>query len=367
MSTGDQPPLRPVLTLTEEELLVLTDGDLGVVPPRLSVPGDPGAEELVRAVALRTLMARGLVVPRRGDETDARVTGPGMTTSRDAGASDDPDSSATASRDVGVSWEATEPLGLTLSLRELAPVVLGLQRVLGPRRDDPVPHDQPEPTVAVRYLHLHADVAVIEDVTADGMHSLLTVFPDRYPEAVADFIRPPGAVPGEGETRFLGEPVGSNPGRHPAGEAAVADLLAALGHPTVLVEVALLRVVGGGAAPAEPTQQMLALGPGGTFRSWDSRSYHPVDPDRVITDLLAEALSTERHELTGRAPEGDAGTPDAGTPGAGTPGAGTPGAGTPGAGTPDAGTPRGAGAPAAGGPSDRGGPQGSGAGAGGPT
>ena len=37
---GEQLPMHPVLTLTEEELLVLTGGHLGVVPPRIQVPPD---------------------------------------------------------------------------------------------------------------------------------------------------------------------------------------------------------------------------------------------------------------------------------------------------------------------------------------
>lgn len=48
-------------------------------------------------------------------------------------------------------------------------------------------------------------------------------------EAVVDFVVPPGAKPGAGPVRVLGE-----------GEGAVTDLLAAIGAPTVLVEAAIL-------------------------------------------------------------------------------------------------------------------------------
>lgn len=245
---GGREPLRPVLTLTEEELWVLTDGTLGVVPPRIAEPEDPAAADLIRSVALRALMARGLVLPRgtRGD---------------------------------GVDWEAAEPLGMALQLRELAPTVLGLHRALGPLaadQDGKKGHADPEGTSAVRYLHLHEELGVIEDVTDDGMHSLLPVFPDRYREAVADFIRPPDAVAGRGDVRHL--------------EDSVGDLLDALGSPTVLVEASLVTGIGLGGPPPEPVGQMLALGPGGTFRSHDSRKYHPVDPDGVIAELLQDAL-----------------------------------------------------------------------------
>lgn len=247
LPTGGQEPLRPVLTLTEEELWVLTDGRLGVVPPRIAEPEDPAATDLIRSVALRALMARGLVLPR-------------------------------AVRRDGVAWEAAEPLGMALQLRELAPTVLGLHRALGPLagdQDGGQGHAHPVGTSAVRYLHLHEELGVIEDVTDDGMHSLLPVFPDRYREAVADFIRPPDAVAGRGDVRQLGD--------------SVESLLVALGSPTVLVEASVVTGIGPGGPPPEPVGQMLALGPGGTFRSHDSRSYHPVDPDGVIGDLLRDA------------------------------------------------------------------------------
>lgn len=254
-TAAEAPPLLPVLTLTEEELLVLTDDDLGVVPPRLRLPDTTEGAELVRTVALRALMARGLVspLPRATSILGAEA----------AGSAD------------GVGWEAAEPLGLTLSLRALATAVLGLQRVLGPRVEE-VPAgraDETESTTATRYLHLHPQIAVIEDVTTDGMHSLLTVLPDRFDDAVSDFIRPPEAVPGTGKPRRLAS----------TGDTAVADLLTSLGHPTVLVEAAVLS------GPA-PVSQMLALGPGGCFRSADSIVYHPVDPDAAIADLVRSAL-----------------------------------------------------------------------------
>ena len=70
----------------------------------------------------------------------------------------------------------------------------------------------------------------------------------------------------------------------------MAELLAALEHPTVLVEVVIQQIVQEGEQPTEASHHMLALGPRGTFRSRDSLTYHPVDPDEVIADLLEEAL-----------------------------------------------------------------------------
>lgn len=269
MTQIPQLPMRPVLTLTEEELLVLTDDDLGVVPPRLQLPPEQSQVDLVRTVALRTLMARGFVQPI------------------EHGASGDVGASAGehVSPADGVAWEATEPLGVALEVRAVAPVVLALQRVLGPPVPAPGQPRPPDQPVDVRYLHLHPEVGVIEDVTEAAMHSLLTVLPDRYGDAVTDFICPPEAVAGTGGVRVLG----GGRGAPEQSEGAVLALLADLGHPTVLVEAALLRHDLGGGVPSQ-SHLVLALGPGGCFRSDDSRRYYPIDPEQVGADLISWAL-----------------------------------------------------------------------------
>lgn len=266
--SDDTLPLRPALTLTEEELLTLTNGTLGVVPARLPELADPAATDLVRSVALRCLMARGLVLPTGAAQQAGAA--------QDAGATQQ----TGAAQQAGVAWEAAEPLGLTLTLRELAPTVLALRRELGALREEAQSGGpESEGTSAVRYLHLHREIAVIEDVTDDGMHSFLPVFPDRYQDAVAEFIKPPDAIAGQGGVQSL--------------DGTVEELLEALGSPTVLVETSLITGVGEGVPPAEPVSQMLALGPGGSFRSHDSLTYHPVDPDGAIADLLREALGAQ--------------------------------------------------------------------------
>ncbi|NLG20378.1 MAG: hypothetical protein GX555_02955 [Actinomycetales bacterium] len=281
-------PLRPVLVLSEEELLVLTDGDLGVVPARIGVPTEPEADVLLRTVVTRSLMARGLILPSGGGER-APSAAPCPEPEPGARGGDAVDWEA-------AEWEATEPLGLTLSLRAMAPVVLALHRVLGlpAPRDGQGPSGRSTPeaastasgsTIATRYLHLHRELAVIEDVTPHGMHGLLTVFPDRYPEAVTDFIVPPGAVAGTGAVRTLGSDT-DDPGVGP-----VSRLMADLGHPRVLVEVDLVRVDRAAGRWHQSAQLMLALGEGGCFRAEDSRSYHPVDPGSMVAELLARALA----------------------------------------------------------------------------
>ncbi|USQ75171.1 hypothetical protein [Ornithinimicrobium cryptoxanthini] len=244
-------PLRPALTVTEEELLVLTHGDLGVVPPRIELPADTDQRDLALSVATRSLMARGLVTPEPPE-----------------GSRPYPSELADAA-----AWVASEPLGLTLCLRSLAPCVLALQRVLGP-----YPGGAADPSVATRYLHLHPGIAVLEDVTDHGMHSLLTIEREHWERAVADFIVPPDAEPGTGPVRVLG-----------TGEGAVSELLADLGHPTVLVEAAALL-------PDGVRSRMVALGPGGTFVSEDSQAYRPTALREMITELLQQteaALSEE--------------------------------------------------------------------------
>lgn len=297
-------PLRPVLTLTEEELLVLTNGSLGVVPARLQVPDDPAAADLVHSVALRCLMARGLVLPTGGSPQGG--SGQQVDSGQPAGAHEPAGAGQPMGADeqTGVSWEAVEPLGLTLQLRELAPTVLGLGRALGTLASDPAGQSggpESEGTTAVRYLHLHEEIAVIEDVTDGGMHSFLTVFPDRYQDAVADFIRPPDATAGQGAVRSL--------------DRRVDELLEELGNPTVLVETNLITGLGEG-VPPEPVSQMLTLGPGGSYRSHDSRAYHPVDPDGAIADLLRDALGAA---LPGEAQAGNGGAGEVNGAGAGGP------------------------------------------------
>lgn len=256
-------PLRPALVLSEEELLVLTDGDRGVVPARIELPETPEAADLVREVATRTLMARGFITP----------TGP--------------DRPADDHGRQQIEWEAAEPLGLTLSVRALAPVVMALSRVLGPLETEQRPGEgPPAPTSAVRYLHLHPEVAVIEDVTPAGMHGLLTAFPDRFHEAIADFILPSDVAPGAGPVRTL--PGGLDPDRtHGEPESG---LLGGLGNPRVIVEAGILRPRPEPGTPPDPDWSMLVLGPEGTFCSQDSRTYHPVDPHEAIDDLLRRAL-----------------------------------------------------------------------------
>ena len=231
---------------------MLTEGDLGVVPPRLQLPDNADGAALVSSVALRSLMARHLVTPAPAGHDEAQAA-----------------------------WTATEPLGLTLALRALAPRVLALQRVLGPRAQDVLGsgHQPADSSVATRYLHLHEEIGVIEDVTPQGMHSFLTVYPERYADAVSDFIRPPDAVAGQGGVRQLTD--------------SVEDLLGALGGPTVLVEVSLITGIGADALLPEPVGQVLTFGPAGSFRSLDSISYHPVDPDLASSELVDEALGRE--------------------------------------------------------------------------
>lgn len=248
-------PLRPALTVTEEELLVLTHGDLGAVPPRIELPADIDQRDLVLSVAARSLMARGLVTPEAPEGQPPYSAG------------------VMAKQADTAAWVATEPLGLTLCLRSLASCVLALQRVLGPH-----PGGAPDPSVATRYLHLHPEIAVLEDVTDQGMHSLLTIEREHWERAVAEFIVPPDAEPGAGPVRVLG-----------TGEGAVGDLLADLGHPTVLMEAAVLLADG-------VHSRMVALGPGGTFVSRDSQAYRPAALREVITELLQQteaALSQE--------------------------------------------------------------------------
>lgn len=274
--------LTPLLTLTEEELDVLTEGRPGPVPPQVLPLGESVDTDLARTVALRSLLARGLVVPLDGviavrspDEAGA-VQGGGA-----------------LGEWTGVRWEAAEPLGLLLELRDAAPTVLGVRRLVGALQDSAEP--AAGPTTATRYLHLLPGVGVVEDVTPEGMHALMVVLPEDWPHALSQFLLPPDAVPGTGPPRQVAtsdDSAGadaSGPRRMPdhagAREATllpdVPALLASLGHPTVMADLELLRP-----DTPEPQRRTLALGPGGCFSCQERGRFVPVDPAGLPADLV---------------------------------------------------------------------------------
>lgn len=228
----------PVVALTDEELLALTD-EQGVVVLPYAAGLEPPQRHIAIRAARRSLEARGLVVT------------PGS-----GGLSED-GGRATFGAAVGV-------LGSMLQLRAAAPVVLVLHRLLGA-----APGQQE--SSAVRYLHVVGQTGVVEDVSPDGIHHLGLATSDSWEQVVTEFVVPPDAW---GDP--AGEPlVGHDP-------AAADTLLDALGHPTVLLDLALAS-----AAPDDPDPWLLALGPHGCWCSRDQgRRYVPQDPAQLVGDAV---------------------------------------------------------------------------------
>lgn len=181
-------------------------------------------------------------------------------------------------------WEAAEPLGLLLELRDAAPTVLGVRRLVGALRRSG--EDEAAPSTATRYVHLLPGVAVVEDVTPQGMHALMVVVPEDWPDVLGQFLLPPDAVPGTGPPRQVRPPTtqgdraaGADPGLTLVPD--VAALMESLGHPTVLADLELLRP-----DTPEPLRRTLALGPGGCFTCRARGRFEPSDPARLPGDLV---------------------------------------------------------------------------------
>lgn len=231
----------PVLTLTDEELLALTD-DQGVVVLPYAGGLEPSQRHLAVRAAQRSLEARGLLVT---SESRAIVAASGGATAGPAPAL----------------------LGSMLQLRAAAPAVMVLHRLLGAAPGH-------EESSAVRYLHVVGQTCVVEDVSPDGIHHLGLATSESWVQVLTDFVVPPDA---------WGDPDGEPLVWH---DPAAADaLLAALGNPTVLLDLALVS-----AAPDDPPAWLLALGPHGCWCTRDGgRRYVPQDPAQLVegaVDLL---------------------------------------------------------------------------------
>lgn len=227
----------PVVALTDEELLALTD-DHGVVV----LPYAAGLEAAQRRVAVRaarrSLEARALIV--------------------------NPQSGGAAVVSGGATAAATGLLGSMLQLRAAAPTVMVLHRLLGaaPEQED---------SSVVRYLHVVGQTCVVEDVSRDGIHHLGLATSESWAKVLTEFVVPPDA---------WGDPDGAPLVGH---DPAAADtLLAALGHPTVLLDLAVVS-----AAPDDPPPWLLALGPHGCWCTRDQgRRYVSRYPAQLVGDAV---------------------------------------------------------------------------------
>lgn len=234
----------PLLTLTGRELEVLEAAHAQSLAAPVEADGDPGPAWVE---AVRSLTARGLI-----DRT-GRLAG----------------------------TAAGLLVRTLLDVRLGAEALVVAERLLG----------DPEERRDLRLLHLVELGAVVEDLHAEGYHGLdLVLEPVAVVEDLVAMLVPPDAAEGpaaEGapaESRAAeGTPAERPAAGRPAGEVLVLDpdtpevLGERLGHPSVLVELTLVRspaglVVGGSpaaredaSATGEDPAHLLALGPGGCW------------------------------------------------------------------------------------------------------
>jgi hypothetical protein len=223
-----------VAHLTDEELDVLTDGaDDVVLRPHLDTLPPP-ERAAARRAAERSLGARGWLEPTGSEPTTVAVA---------------------------------DALGSVLQVRRGAPEVTVLHRWTGQ-------------VSCTRYLFVLDPVVVCEDLTDQGVHTLSVAGSTDRDALVEEFLVPPDAVAAPVEpVRVL--PAGVPP----------AELLAALGHPTVLAEVLTVRA--GGPQHRRPSSDrdavVLALGPTGCYHAerggdggWTVR---PTTPEGVVDQV----------------------------------------------------------------------------------
>lgn len=230
----------PLLSVTDEELDALTSDQGVVVLPHLSGL-DPAARRLARETARRSLRSRSLL------DDDGRPAG---------------------------------LLATVLELRAGAPVVLVLQRQVGPPPGG-------TPSAAVRYLHVIGDLAVLEDVDPHGRHALALADRPAWEGTIRDFLVPPDAAPGAGE---------GDPGTtlRFGAQAGARQVLADLAHPTVLGDAHVLA-----AREALTWSALLALGPGGCWAAQERRGsaaheWVPVRPEDVVALVLERLVHAVR-------------------------------------------------------------------------
>lgn len=235
--------VSPVCSLTDEELTVLTSPGVAVCPFLEQL--DPAEATVARQVASRSLLVRGIIAPALGEE----------------------------------GWQLAHPvLAAVVQARAGAPAVLVIQRWLGP----PVEAGEAgRATCGMRYLHLAGELAVVEDVTADGVHVFGVCPRDRLTDAVAEFL-----VPAD----LREAPDGG--GVDAAGLAARAPVA---GHdPADAVVVAELVVVRAGHVP--PPAWVLTVSPAGCAFSCDEGSSFMASAPRAFGDDVAAWLTGQHDE-----------------------------------------------------------------------
>jgi hypothetical protein len=162
-----EPRLRPLETLTDEEISVLGPDQGVVVAPFLSEMA-PAERDTARATAFRGLVARGIVDPGDDDATRPPVAEPA------------------GSGDVTVDVRVRGDVLSLLTLRQGAPAVVAVARTSTVGQD-------------FWYAHVVEEVLLLEEVSATGLHRFALGHGHDLPALLARAVLHPDAADGTGE------------------------------------------------------------------------------------------------------------------------------------------------------------------------
>lgn len=172
--------VRPLLTVTDEELLAIDGADQGVVamPYLARIPDSEW--ELARSTALRGLRARGLLRISTEQPVDVdRDVAPARESGRESGRE-----LAEEARAVDVA----DDLAWILGARRAPEAILAAQRMAGTPQG---------PQIALRYVHAVGGRVLIEDVSEDGLHAFAVAPRPALADLMRDYLM--AADPGVGQ------------------------------------------------------------------------------------------------------------------------------------------------------------------------
>jgi hypothetical protein len=260
-TTVAEPRLRPLETLTDEEISVLGPDQGVVVAPFLSEMAD-AERDTARATAFRGLVARGIVDPGDADDTTAPVA--------------EPVAEPAASGDVAVDVRVRGDVLSLLTLRQGAPAVVAVARTSTVGQD-------------FWYAHVVEEVLLLEEVSATGLHRFALGHARDLPTLLARAALHPDATDGSGEPIEL--PVA------PDGDAP-AELVERIGLAYLRCDVLVVtRTVG--QEVERPEMTGLFTGPLGSWsivaRPGSPRAWAQAETrdslGRRLDDLAAQALA----------------------------------------------------------------------------
>jgi hypothetical protein len=259
----DQPPTAVLESLTDEELAVLSLSDGVPVTPYLSSVEPRERTPLLRT-AYRGLVARGIVDPptaearRRAREEAADAAGTDARPHESGGARDPSQPDPV----VGIDLQVREDVRTLVTLRRAARAVVAMARTTALLQD-------------YVYVHVVEDVALLEEVSSDGVHRFALRGLADLGETVLAAALHPQAGDAEGEPATVTSAAADDP-------SPPDDVLAAAGQALVRCDLTVLT-------PDEPAPTMLGLftAPAG---SWLFETPRGAGRPIVARPLAAEEL-----------------------------------------------------------------------------